>query len=296
MESYPASVCCFGEILWDVLPDGPKPGGAPLNVTYHLNKLGISAQLISRVGNDEDGRRLKDLMCKWNLQKEGLQTDRLHDTSHVLATMGEDKEVSYEIVFPVAWDFIEMNASALSTVKNAAYFIYGSLAARNDISRETLFGLLKQADCKVLDINLRPPFYKKEVLDMLLSAADILKVNAAELEIIISLFGDKLLPEAEQADQIKDRFEIKEIIVTKGAGGASYYSQDGVCHSEGKKIKVQDTVGSGDAFLAAFLASHAHQERPEAILNKATAMGAFIAGKRGGCPAYRKEEYLNFLQ
>ncbi len=292
----PISVCCFGEILWDVLPDGPKPGGAPLNVTYHLNKLGVSARLISRVGDDEDGRKLRDLMGKCNLQNELLQTDRLYDTSHVLATVEEDKEVSYEIVFPVAWDFIEMNASVLTAVKNAGYFVYGSLAARNEISGKTLSGLLEQANCKVLDINLRPPFYKREVLDMLLSAADILKVNQTELENIISIFKEKSLPEeVEQVDWIRRRFKIKEIIITKGARGASYYSQEGVYHSDGRVIKVEDTIGSGDAFLAAFLAFHSRGEAPETILNKATAMGAFIAGKKGGCPDYKSEEYFDFF-
>ncbi len=289
------SIYCFGEILWDVLPDGPKPGGAPLNVTYHLNKLGISAHLISRVGADTDGNNLKELMEEWNLNVEFLQTDPVQDTSQVLAHIDEQKDVSYEIVFPVAWDYIEINPSLLTAVKTAEYFVYGSLASRNEITKNTLNKLINFAHCKVLDINLRPPFYKKESLENLLSEADILKVNQTELEIINSLFNVDAHDEEEQVSHIKDRFSIKEVIITKGSKGASYYPPKGVFHSVGKIVEVKDTVGSGDSFLAAFITSHSRKEAPNIILKKATAMGAFIAGKEGGCPEYQIAEYIDFL-
>jgi fructokinase len=295
--SFPSvTVCCFGEILWDVLPDGPQPGGAPLNVTYHLAKLGVPAALVSRIGHDPEGKRLEDLMGRWGLRKDLLQTDPVHDTSRVLARINSDNEVSYEIVFPVAWDFIEANHPTIAAVEAADYFVYGSLAARHVVSKDTLFRLLDHAACKVFDINLRPPFYQKDVLEVLLSRADILKVNHAELETIVPMFGSKPGTEEEQVKLLKERFGIKEIVVTKGSRGASYYAPAGTYHSDGAVVKVCDTIGSGDSFLAAFISAHFQKETPDVILKKATGMGAFIAGKKGGCPDYQVSEYLNFCK
>lgn len=288
-------VCCFGEILWDVLPDGPQPGGAPLNVAYHLTKLKVNADLISRVGNDMEGEELANLMYKWELKTDFLQNDPVHDTGKVMARINDDNEVSYEIMFPVAWDFITINDATETIVKEAGYFVFGSLASRNNISRKTLFQLLDQAKIKVFDINLRPPHDESRLLEELLDRTDILKVNKSELEIISEQFGagDKI--EEEQINSIKNKYKIKEIVVTKGAHGASYYNDEGSWHADGVKVEVCDTIGSGDAFLAAFIAHHLRKEPPEIILKKAVAMGAFIAGKKGGCPTYQLSEYLDFM-
>lgn len=290
-----AALCCFGEILWDVLPDGPQPGGAPLNVTYHLRKFGIPAALISRIGDDAEGEGLTDLMSGWQLRRDLIQTDPLHDTSRVLARIGKNYEVSYEIVFPVAWDFITATPGAIAAVEEANYFVYGSLAARNDVSKETLLKLLDHAACKVFDINLRPPFYNKEVLEVLLSRADILKVNQAELETIALMFEGRPGREEERVRLLKEMFNIREIVVTKGSQGASYYASAETYHHGGTAVEVCDTIGSGDAFLAAFIASHFQKQTPDIILKRATAMGAFIAGKKGGCPDYALSEYQLFF-
>lgn len=294
--SSPATVCCFGEILWDVLPNGPQPGGAPLNVTYHLAKLGVPGALISRVGKDPDGAGLTALMDGWGLRTDLLQKDPSHDTSRVLARISPDNEVKYEILYPVAWDFIELNPAAAATAAAADYFVYGSLAARHAVSGTTLFSLLDRARCKVFDINLRPPFWEKNILEILLSKADILKVNQSEMETILPLFGGGPGTEEEQVEALRRAFDISGVIVTKGAQGASYYTPEGTWHAGGAVVKVCDTVGSGDSFLAAFLASHHRKENPKVILKKATAMGAFVAGKKGGCPEYEMEEYLNFCR
>jgi fructokinase len=298
MDTLPrsAAVCCFGEILWDVLPDGPQPGGAPLNVTYHLAKLGIVAALVSRIGNDPEGKQLEDLMSRWHLRKDLLQTDPSYDTSRVVARINSDNEVSYEIVFPVAWDFIEADFSTMAAVETADYFVYGSLAARHAVSKDTLFQLLDHAACKVFDINLRPPFYQKDILEVLLSRADILKVNHAELEIIAAMFDSNPPAEEQQVRSLQEMFDIREVVVTKGSQGASYYFPEGTCHCVGAKVEVCDTIGSGDSFLAAWIASHFQKQAPDVILKKATAMGAFIAGRKGGCPYYRLSEYLDFCQ
>ncbi|HEY8784125.1 MAG TPA: carbohydrate kinase [Mucilaginibacter sp.] len=284
---------CYGEILWDVLPEGPQPGGAPLNVAYHLNKRGLSAGIMSRIGDDLNGERLVALLDKWGIDLQFLQVDTKYPTSEVLAKMNGN-EVSYEIVFPVAWDFIEGNCTVLPLLTSSSYFVYGSLASRNDVSRETLLNLLRTEAIKVFDINLRPPFIGRELLQVLLEHANIVKLNEAELIMVQIIFGGPLSNEAEQVKFILDRFDVDEVIITKGEFGASYYTHERGHHLWGNEVKVADTVGSGDSFLAAFIAGHFSKSQPEIILKNAIAMGAFIATKKGGCPEYHIEEFENF--
>jgi fructokinase len=286
---------CYGEILWDVLPDGPQPGGAPLNVAYHLNKLGVQTSLVSKIGKDANGQKLENLLDDWGIKKHLLQTDTEHPTSQVIAKMNNGNEVSYEIIFPVAWDFISESKNIIDQLKPSTYFVFGSLASRNDVSRRTLMELLESDAIKVFDINLRPPFITRDLLGQLLHKADIVKFNQAELEMVQSFFRGSFGKESEQIRFIQEHFNVPEIIVTKGEFGASYYKNDKAYHAAGREVKVRDTIGSGDSFLAAFIANHYRGVSPEIILRNAIAMGGFIATKKGGCPDYKIREYQDFI-
>ncbi|MGN6640294.1 MAG: PfkB family carbohydrate kinase [Mucilaginibacter sp.] len=286
---------CFGEVLWDMLPEGPQPGGAPLNVAYHLNKRGVKTNIYSKIGNDSQGEQLSSLIHSWGVGKDFLQVDTEYPTSNVIAKMNGN-EVSYEIVFPVAWDFIESLDYICPLINDSTYFIYGSLASRNEVSRKTLLGLLENQCTKVFDINLRPPFISRGLLGELLLKADIVKFNQSELEMVQSVFGGSFSNEASQIRFIQDRFDIPEIIVTKGEFGASYYKNHQIFNAWGIEVKVQDTIGSGDSFLAAFVSGHFLNNKPEDIIRDAVAMGAFIATKKGGCPNYSLSEYKQFKE
>jgi fructokinase len=292
-ESNFVPALCYGEVLWDMLPDGPQPGGAPLNVAYHLNKMGVSTSIISKIGNDSNGERLVSLMNTWGINLQFLQVDTVYPTSEVLAKMNGN-EATYEIVFPVAWDFIAKNNEVQSAINPSTYFVYGSLASRSEISKDTLFKLLETDAIKVFDINLRPPFMRQDLLNVLLEKADIVKLNQAELEMVQIIFNGPLDNEGSQVKFIQDRFNVGEVVITKGEFGASYYTNKKGYYLWGNEVKVKDTIGSGDSFLAAFIASHYLKAQPEIILKNAIAMGAFIATKKGGCPDYRIEEYEGF--
>lgn len=288
-------VICFGEVLWDMLPEGPQPGGAPLNVAYHLNKRGVKANIFSKIGNDLYGQQLSSLIHSWGIGRDFLQIDTKYPTSQVLAKMN-GTEASYEIVFPVAWDFIERVNGSGPIINNSTYFIYGSLASRSEFTRSTLFDLLENDCIKVFDINLRPPFVSRDLLGTLLTKADIVKFNQAELEMVQSVFGGSFSNEVSQIRFIQEKFSVPEIIVTKGEFGASYYKNQAVYHAWGNEVKVHDTIGSGDSFLAAFIAGHFLNQEPQEIIKDAVAMGAFIATKKGGCPDYKIQEYKEFNQ
>ena len=294
MRSNRNNVVCFGEILWDILPTASLPGGAPMNVAYHLKKLGNNPQLISKIGEDEWGQKLIDLLVKSDIKTDYIKTDKLLSTGKVNATIGENNEVSYNIVKPVAWDNIEWQQGFEPIMKSADYFVYGSLAARSDVSRKTLFELLSFAKNKVLDVNLRAPHYTKELLESLMPDVHLLKMNEDELVIISDWFFD-LKKEEDRINALQNKFNIPNIVVTKGGAGAIYNCKEKYFYQDGFKVKVADTIGSGDCFLAAFLTGLHKNDRPENILQFACAAGALIASYSGACPDYDPAEITSLI-
>jgi len=278
-------VVCYGEILWDVLPTGEVPGGAPMNVAYHLNKLSHSPAVITRIGMDERGNKLIGLLEGKNISTAFVQLDKLLPTGIVYATPNEHHEMEYDIVAPVAWDVIEWNDDLPGLFNDENYFVYGSLIARNMTSRDTLFRLLDVAKNKVLDINLRPPHYDNRLLHDLLSKADIAKLNAAELNFISSWFGNYSTTE-DKMKVVLDKFDLRTVVVTRGGEGAMINIEGKTYSHPGFKVVVQDTVGSGDSFLAAIISGLIEKREPQAILEFACAVGALVTSKKGGWPDY----------
>lgn len=288
-------IVCFGEVLWDILPSGAEPGGAPMNVAYHAHKQGKNPALITRIGVDDEGRELLNIFNRFGVCTDYFQMDFDHQTGKVFAQPNEHNEVLYDIVKPVAWDFIDYVDELAALVKNAGYFVFGSLAARNKTSRDTLYTLLDIATQKVLDINLRAPHYDKRIVKDLLSKADFLKMNLAELELITGWFSSYTNLE-DRMKNILEQFEIKNLVVTMGGDGAMLYMNDTIIKHAGFKVDVADTVGSGDAFLAGLLSKLMDKASPETALDFASRMGAFIATKRGACPEYNLKDIENLFQ
>jgi fructokinase len=278
-------VICYGEILWDILPTGEVPGGAPMNVAYHLNKLGHSPAVITRIGKDERGSALIGLLRGKNISTDFVQLDKLLPTGIVYATPNEHKEMQYDIVAPVAWDVIEWNDELPGLFNNENYFVYGSLIARNLTSRDTLFRLLEVAKNKVLDINLRPPHYDNALLRDLLSKCNIAKLNHDELNFICSWFGQYSSTE-DKMNLVLEKFNLDTLIVTMGGEGAMINIAGKIYSHPGYKVVVQDTVGSGDSFLAAIISGFINKSKPADQLDFACAVGALVTSKKGGWPDY----------
>lgn len=278
-------VVCFGEVLWDILPSGPVPGGAPMNVAYHLHKQGKNPALITKIGIDDEGKKLIDIFSNQGICTDYFQVDYTHETGKVYAKPNKDNEVVYDIVMPVAWDHITREDDFKNLVEDAEFFVFGSLAARSKTSRDTLFSLLSMAKNKVLDINLRTPHYNKKLVKELLEKADFVKMNYAELELITGWFNDFSSIE-DRIKCIRDKFSLSSIVVTMGGDGAMLYMNGDVIMHKGFKVDVVDTVGSGDAFLAGVLSKLLDNASPAAALDFASTLGAFIATQRGACPEY----------
>ena len=289
-----SKIVCFGEVLWDVLSSGKVAGGAPMNVAYHANQLGISAQMISKIGKDDLGTELIDFLNQKGVDTSLVQTDDSLSTGTVNVTLDIYGSPSYEIVEPVAWDYIRTNTANKTAVQNADAFVFGSLSARNEVTQNTLLALLKLAKLKVFDVNLRSPFYSKSLLHQLFQQADIVKMNDEELEIIGKWLAIKGT-EKNTAIQVKKHYNWQQLIVTRGANGAWLFNKDGMSSSSGISIQVQDTIGSGDSFLAAFLSRFLLKELPEKCLQFAAATGAFVTTQKGGTPEFSEIHILELI-
>jgi len=295
-EEIKPDIICFGEILWDNLPTGRTAGGAPMNVAYHLNRTGAASKLISRTGNDTAGLDLLAFLEKINLPVDLVQTDHQYATGEVMATVTANDEVVYDIKLNAAWDFIEFKPEYRLLAKEADAFVFGSLSARNETTRNTLLQILETASFKVFDVNLRAPHYSKDIVELLLSKTDLLKLNENELLLLSEWFYDAGAAEKYTVKFLLENFGIKEILITKGGNGAAYYSSATYFTGSAYQVTIADTVGAGDSFLAAFLCQKlTGAEIPDA-LNYALGMGAFIAGKHGACPPYTKKDLAAFME
>jgi fructokinase len=282
-------VVCFGEVLWDILPSGAVPGGAPMNVAYHLNKLNKNPALITKIGIDEKGQALMNIFSGHAVCTDFFQVDNKYETGKVYAQPNEYNEVVYDIVKPAAWDFITWDDSFTDLISNADFFVFGSLAARNKVSKDTLFRLLETAKNKVLDINLRAPHYNRRIVEQLLRKANFVKMNLAELELITGWFSNHTSIE-DRLKSIGDKFRLSNMVVTMGGDGALLLMNGVVSKHPGFKVEVVDTVGAGDAFLAGLLSQLLDHADSEAALEFASGLGAFIATQRGACPDYDIEQ------
>lgn len=278
------SITCFGEMLWDVLPTGKQPGGAPLNVAVHLHNLGLEAQLVSRVGHDDLGAELLAFVQDKGLTTRYIQHGETHLTGVVKANVSDSHEVTYKIVQPVAWDYIQYEDELGPLAEHAAAFVFGSLAARSPATRETLYRLLQRAPFKVFDVNLRAPHYSRSVVTYLLRQANLVKLNHHELAELMGWFGAS--PDEETAlHWLAERFQLQAVCVTKGADGAVLWTGQRLYRSPGIAVQVQDTIGSGDAFLAALLKGWLAGQPPAEALAFACAAGSLVATYQGATPA-----------
>ncbi len=288
----PAIVLCYGEILWDFLPDGLFPGGAPANVAYHLARHGLDARLVSAVGDDALGDELLRRLRHWGLNTGFVARHEDLPTGSVVAELSDSGDARYRITPGVAWDRIPATPAALATAGGANALVFGTLALRSPFNRGALDGLLAALPptaLRVLDVNLRPPHDDPELARNLASRATLLKLNADEAA-RLSEAGDTAFPGAEEAHAraLHARHGCPLIVVTAGARGAGLL-RDGFSWTwePGHEVAVADTVGAGDGFLASLLASFLSSRDADAeILARACRHGEWIATRRGATPPY----------
>lgn len=288
-------ILCFGEILWDNLPSGPVPGGAPMNVALHLSRFGISSSIASSIGKDKKGADLIAFLRQSGLRTDLVQAHETLPTSEVLVFLDEHNTASYEICEPVAWDGIALTPELINEVKSSTAIVFGSLASRNATSRNTLIKLMENNILKIMDVNLRPPYDTEVNVKPLLEKADIVKLNDEELMKISGWYNISGTLE-ERITAFGNQLNLETLIVTMGKNGAYVLHKSELYHHEGFKVATEDSVGAGDAFLAGFLAAFFDGKDLNTALTEASAIGAFVASQPGATPDYNRDVIKRFIK
>ena len=246
-------VLCIGEVLFDVLEDGREfPGGASANVAFHAAAVGASSALVSRVGNDARGERLRRWLGEAEVGTDALQVAEGEATGvvRVESVAGSPR---YDIAAPAAWDFLEPTDSALAAARAARTVVFGTLAQRHPRTRATLRLLVNEARAAgaltLCDLNLRPPFFDDETVLWCLRHCDALKVSAEELATVSGILGARGDSAALFGGLLRE-FGLRRGILTLGSDGARIEEDGATLELPAVPAQVADTVGAGDAFCA----------------------------------------------
>ncbi|CAI2768481.1 carbohydrate kinase family protein [Flavobacterium collinsii] len=274
----------YGEVLWDVFATEKKIGGAPLNVALRMQSLGCEVAMISCVGNDEDGSVLINQVKKLGLETEAISKSEDFPTGLVEVSLNDKGSASYIIHYPAAWDKIMLTDFARNRVLNADVLIFGSLVCRDAVSRKSLGELLQTNVYKVFDVNLRKPHYSYEILERLMHSASFIKFNDEELLEIAPALHSPFTTLEENIHFIAGKTTTNAICVTRGQHGALLLWENQLYENNGYAVKVVDTVGAGDSFLAALIMALLTGKAPQYAIDFACATGALVAASPGANP------------
>ncbi len=304
----PRLILGIGELLWDLFPVGSRPagvsiggsalngllGGAPANFTVMAGRLGNHAAILSRIGRDDLGRKAIKQLDPLPVDTSHLQVDPLHETGCVTVSL-KDGQPEYIIHQPSAWDFLELSDEWVQLAERADAICFGSLAQRSQESRQTIQSLAAQSSSaclRIFDVNLRVPFYSGETLQESLELATVVKMNDAEVPVVLSLLG---LPADETPDTTKLRAgavrllaefpAVRMVAITRGGNGSLLVARNEWHEHPGIPATVADTVGAGDAFTAAMV-HYLLRGADLPTLNEAgNRWGSWMASQSGAMPA-----------
>lgn len=282
----------MGEALWDVLPEGKKIGGAPANFAYHVSQFGLPSCVVSAVGDDALGKEIIE-----NFTSKGLNhliETVPYPTGTVQVEIDQAGIPQYEIKENVAWDNIPYTPQLESLARNTRAVCFGSLAQRNVVSRNTINSFLDampQTDDTfvVFDVNLRQGFYNKEILCNSMKRCNILKINDEELVAVSRMFGYPGIDLQDKCWILLGKYNLKMLILTCGINGSYVFTPGNVSFQPTPKVEVADTVGAGDSFTAAFIASILRGRSVAEAHSLAVRTSAYVCTKKGAMPILPEE-------
>lgn len=277
----------MGEALWDVLPEGKKIGGAPANFAYHVSQFGLPSRVISAVGSDPLGREIVE-----NFTSKGLNhliEEVPYPTGTVQVEIDPAGVPQYDIKENVAWDNIPYTARLEALAGQTRAVCFGSLAQRNVVSRDTINRFLdampQTADSLVVfDVNLRQGFYTKEILCNSMKRCNILKINDEELVTVSRMFGYPGIDLQDKCWILLGKYNLRMLILTCGINGSYVFTPGNVSFQPTPKVEVADTVGAGDSFTAAFIASLLKGKSVAEAHALAVRTSAFVCTRKGAMP------------
>ena len=288
-------VVCFGEVLFDNFPTYSRIGGALLNVSVRLKSLGVDVSMISSVGEDSNGREIIRYLNEEGVNTNGISVTHEFPTGQVNVLLDNKGGASYDIPYPAAWDKIVLNGTHQEIVKDVDVIIFGSLSCREEINRLTLKSIMKHVNYRVFDVNLRGPHYTYEILIDLMKESNLIKFNDDELFEIAEYLGYKNYSMEQVITHLVKVTQTDSICVTKGAFGAVLFTNGIFYYHSGYHIKVLDTVGAGDSFLASLVYKLLNKNNPQEALDFACAVGALIASSKGANPKLSIHKINTFM-
>jgi fructokinase len=311
VSSAVSPIVAIGELLWDLLPNGPRLGGTTTNFAVLTARLGGYAALISAVGADDLGERainelhslaLCDSEARPHLELSGIQTVPGVPTGTVSVTIDDQGRPRYTIHAPAAWDAIELTPTLFAFAQSASAVCIGTLAQRALTSRTAIRSFIQaiRPDCvRIVDINLRSPFANKETLEWCVSHADVLKISDEELPEVASLLGIQQLatpfPNEDECELTRAAAEAavrllnlaphcRLVAITLGPHGSLLADRSSTHRHHGIPTHVVDTVGAGDAFTAGLAHAYLRGLGLDEINQIANTCGSFVASKQGATP------------
>lgn len=287
----PVSFLGLGELLWDCFPDRRLPGGAPANVAFHAQQLGLSAATVTRVGRDPLGDEICEFLKSQGLSLDLVQRDPLHGTGTVTVDTGPSG-TNYTFKPDSAWDFLEPQPALLTALQSAKAVCFGTLAQRCPTSRETIHACLAAAadQCLIVyDVNLRPPFFEREWIERSLRRARIAKLNNDEVRVLAPMLKARSSDDEGFARWLLQQYSLELVCITRGGQGCLLVSANEVIDVPGIPIRVADTVGAGDSFTAALIATRLEGWSLQRSAEFANRVGALVASRSGAMPIIRDE-------
>lgn len=277
----------MGEALWDVLPEGKKIGGAPANFAYHVSQFGLPSCVVSAIGDDALGKEIIE-----NFTSKGLDqviAEVPYPTGTVQVEIDQTGIPLYDIKENVAWDNIPYTEHLDALAKRTKAVCFGSLAQRNVVSRNTINHFLdtmpKDDDSLIVfDVNLRQGFYNKEILCKSMQNCNILKINDEELITVSRMFGYPGIDLQDKCWILLGKYNLKMLILTCGINGSYVFTPGNVSFQPTPKVEVADTVGAGDSFTAAFIASILKGKSVTEAHTIAVKTSAFVCTQKGAMP------------
>jgi fructokinase len=285
-------VLCYGEVLWDTFGNTRKAGGAPMNVAWNLKQQGKNVVFASSVGSDALGDELINFLQKNGLYSPLIQQDKDLPTCVVTVQLDKQQQATYTIPEPVSWDNIIVTPELLAQARNSSAIVFGTLACREAVTRNTLYELLDETSAlTVFDVNLRAPHYQLDTIQTLAAKAKVIKMNEEEADLLIGKGSGSL---KDKIIEFQRTYHPQTICVTRGDKGAILWHDDEFFEHPGFKVDVVDTVGAGDSFLATLTTGLLNNEPMQQIVARACCVGAFVTSKQGATPSYNIEEIVPF--
>ena len=277
----------MGEALWDVLPEGKKIGGAPANFAYHVSQFGFPSCVVSAIGDDALGKEIIENFTSKGLDQ--LIAEVPYPTGTVQVEIDQTGIPLYDIKENVAWDNIPYTEHLDALEKRTKAVCFGSLAQRNVVSRETINHFLdtmpKDDDSLIVfDVNLRQGFYNKEILCKSMQNCNILKINDEELITVSRMFGYPGIDLQDKCWILLGKYNLKMLILTCGINGSYVFTPGNVSFQPTPKVEVADTVGAGDSFTAAFIASILKGKSVTEAHTIAVKTSAYVCTQKGAMP------------